>query len=255
MAKTIQAFLEKYHKQSLLKGNLAKDNQRKLDVVNAHEKIYSCDHEMHALMLDIYYQSTVNKNTIQQAYEKTRNNVFDIWQNLDNLQKNHLLSVELTPVFDQLPHFTFNETTVYVAFFDELLNSLIDKRTAIFELPQYFKLYKQYKDRVIAPEYYQHLPFLNGFSECAVAYSDQHTLMLYHFKAHVFYVLQDFKIITRLPFDGQITPHIDDLQTLANHIKHDDVTMIKQWLIDNHALSLRAKKATNKKSFKKIEKC
>jgi hypothetical protein len=255
MAKTIQAFLEKYHKQSLIKGIHAKENQRKLDTVNAHEKIYTCDHEIHALMLDIYYQSTINKNTIQQAYEKTRNNVFDIWQNLDNVQKNHLLSVELSEVFDQLPHFTYNDITVYVPFFDELLNSLIDKRTAIFELPQYFKLYKMYKDRVIAPEYYTHLPFLHGFSECIVAHSDQKTLMLYHPKAHVFYVLKDFKIITRLPLANQTTPSFMELQTLAIHIKNDDVTMIKQWLIDNSALSLRASKAATKKSFNKIEKC
>lgn len=255
MAKTIQAFLEKYHKQSLLKGVFAKENQRKLRVVNEHEQIYRCDHEIHALMLDVYYQSTINKNTIQQAYETTRNNVFDIWQNLDNVQKNHLLSVELSALFEQLPHFAFNDTMVYVAFFDELLNSLIDKRTAIFELPQYFKLYKQYKDRVIAPEHYGYLPFLNGFSDCVVAYSDQTVLMMYHSKAHVFYVLKDFQIITRLPFNNQMELSLDDLKALADHIRHDEVTMIKQWLIDHHVLSLKAKKAASKKSFDKIEKC
>ncbi len=255
MSKTIQEFLEKFHKQSLVKGVFAKDNKRKLDVINTHEKIFSCDHELHALMLDVYYQSTINKNMIQQAYEKTRNNVFDIWQNLNNNQKNHLLNVELSPLFDQLPHFTFNETTVYVAFFDELFNALIDKRTAIFELPQFFKLYKSYKGSVIAPEHYEHHPFLNGFSECLVPYYDHEVIMLYHPKVHVFYVLKNFQMITRLPFSMQTTYLLDDLKTLANHINNKDIPLIKAWLIENQALSLRASKATSKKSFKKIEKC
>ncbi len=244
----------KHHNQSLLKGFFKESNKRKLEVVNQFETIMTIENEEDALLLDVYHQSTINKNMIHHAYEKVRNDVFDIWQNLDNVQKNHLLSIELHKVFSQLPHFSSSDTMIYVAFFDELLNALIDKRTAIFELPQFFKLYKSYKDRVINPMKYGHLPFASGFSDCIMVYHNHSSLMLYHPIAKVFYVLSDSKIVLRLPFQSKAVLDIEVLKELARLIEENDVTAIKSWLVHHDVLSKKAKKATNRRSFNSIYK-
>jgi hypothetical protein len=41
--------------------------------------------------------------------------------------------------------FRFNDKPIWIAFFDELLNALYHSEIAILELPQYFKLYRQFR--------------------------------------------------------------------------------------------------------------
>jgi hypothetical protein len=254
MAKSLQEFLAHYHKQSLLKKPFTQKNKEKLARVNQYEPIFNVNSEMDAIMLDVYYQSTINKDTIQEAIEATRNNVFDIWSNLDNNQKNHLLQVELAPVFASLPSFWVDETPIVVAFFDDLINALLVKRTAVFELPQFFKLYKSYKDRIINPKHYGHLPFSSGFSECQLLLKQDTTMVLYHPKAHVLFEINDFNIIKRFPLFISCSLNQESLVELALGMVDNNIETCKGWLLTHDVLSKAANKASKKKSFTKIQK-
>lgn len=253
MAKTLQDFLTKYHKQSLLKKTFALQNKEKLALVNAYETIFWVDSEMDAIMLDVYVQSTKSKNMIQDAIEATRNKVFDIWPNLDNNQKNHLLQVELEGLFSTLPSFIVNETPIVVAFFDDLLNALLVKRTAVFELPQFFKLYKSYKDRVISPRVYKHQPFLAGFSECQVLLENETTMVLYHPRAKIVFEIKDFVIRKRFPLAIATVIAHELLVELAQAMVDNNVEACKMWVIAHDVLSKKAKKASKRKAFLKIQ--
>src|SRR5690554_5141148 len=214
MAKSIQQFLSKYHKQSLLKDPFNKSLKNKLNIVNQHESIFSVNDEMDAILLDVYTVSTQNKEALQKAFEEARNKVFDIWPNLNNTQKNHLLHVECQSIYESLPSFFSGDTKIYVAFFDELFNALFDKRPVVFELEQFFKLYKEYKEAVIDVRKYKHFPFLAKFSECDLIYNKDELMMLYHQKAKILFVVNDFKISKRFVFDGNTNVDASALEEL-----------------------------------------
>lgn len=252
MVKTIQQFLSKYHKQSLIKDNFSKEAKHKLSVVNQHEPIFSINNEMDAILLDVYYTSTQNKEALQKAFEDARNNVFDIWPNLNNTQKNHLLHVECQSVYESLPSFVNHDTRIYVAFFDELFNSLFDKRPVVFELEQFFKLYKTYKDSVIDIKDYNHFPFMANFSECYLISQKDEKMMLYHPKAKVLFEITNFSITKRFALDIQANVSIESIEKFAQFAIDDNIQMMKQWLIDETCLNKRALKATKRKSFDKI---
>ncbi len=252
MVKTIQQFLNKYHKQSLIKDNFSKEAKHKLSIVNQHELIFSVNNEMDAILLDVFYTSTVNKEALQKAFEDARNNVFDIWSNLNNTQKNHLLHVECQSVYESLPNFVVNDTRIYVAFFDELFNSLFDKRPVVFELEQFFKLYKTYKESVIDIRNYKYLPFMAKFSECHLINQKDEKMMLYHPKAKLLFEVTNFNITKRFALDIQENITIESIESFAQFAIDDNIQMMKQWLIDESCLNKRALKATKRKSFDKI---
>lgn len=252
MVKTIQQFLCKYHKQSLIKEDFNKQAKQKLSIVNQHEPIFAINNEMDVILLDVYYTSTQNKEALQKAFEDARNNVFDIWPNLNNTQKNHLLHVECQTTYDSLPSFVVNDTRIYVAFFDELFNSLFDKRPVVFELEQFFKLYKSYKESIIDIRVYKHFPFLAKFSDCHLIYQKDEKMMLYHPNAKVLFEVTDFNITKRFAFDMQSTVALEAIENFAQFVIDDNIQMMKQWLIEESILNKRALKATKRKSFDKI---
>ncbi|NLA78523.1 MAG: hypothetical protein GX845_03110 [Erysipelothrix sp.] len=253
MARTIQKFLHKYHKQSLIKKPFLRDAQSKENFVNQHGLVFKVQDEMDAILLDVYHVSTQNKEALQQAIETTRNNVFDMWEHLTNLQKNHLLQVENQALYDALPHFYYNDQKIYIAFFNELLNSLIDKRPDVFELEQFFKLYKNYLDEIIPVSDYGHLPFASDFSVCELLRVDQDVMFLYHPTVNVVYEIENFNIKRRFPFALKQAPSLAALQDFASLVTYDKLDAIKAWLTSQNVLSLKAQKATLKKAFKKIE--
>jgi hypothetical protein len=254
MAKTLQEFLNHYHTQSLLKKPFALVTKEKLAVVNQYDRIFDVNSEVDVIMLDVYHQSTLSKNTIKEAIDVARNKVFDIWPNLDNNQKNHLLQVELKEVFASLPQFVVNDTPIVVAFFDDLLNALLVKRTAVFELPQFFRLYKNYKESVINPKEYGHQPFEVGFSTCTLVYQQDASMVLFHPTAKIMFEIKEFYIIKRFPLLLTSSPLLESLKQLAVAMVENNNDVAKEWLLSHDVLSKAAFKASKRKGFIKIVK-
>lgn len=252
MAKTISHFLNKYHKQNLFKKPFLKSVQAKETLVNQYGKVYEVTSERDALLLDVYYVSTLSKEAIQNAIDDTRNQVFDMWDHLTNLQKNHLIQVENEALYASLPHFYFNNQKIYISFFNELLNSLIDNRPDVFELDQFFKLYRDYQHELIDIRIYGHHPFKHGFSECELIGYDDQKLYLYHPILKVLYELVKYELQRRFPFSLESNVEIDALKDFVSYVQANQVDAIKEWLISHDVLSPKAKKASMKKSFNKI---
>lgn len=253
MNKTLSAFLAKYHKQELIQNPTSKkQNKEMLTVVNQYFPMVTIKDENDVLYLPIYYQSMLNKKTLQQAYEAIRNKNFDIWQTIPFTQQNQLLQMDIAPIKDQLPKFEYENTTITVAFLEPLFNSLLDKQTPIFELPQFFKLYKDFKDQVIHPKFYGSAPFKANLALVQFIFEVDQWCCLYHPSARILYVLEDFKIRLRMPLDQSKEYTQEALKLLSIAILEDNVEQVKQQLLTMDALNKRATNKAKSKAFSKI---
>lgn len=102
----------------------------------------------HAKMMDVALE---NKERFQKASESIREDFYDLWQDMEYATRNQFLLQYLNNYYSNVKRFSFGEENIVVPFFDVLLNALIVKRPAVFDLPQYFKLYKDYKGNVVNP--------------------------------------------------------------------------------------------------------
>lgn len=119
-----------------------------------------------AMML---YTSLFNKEAFETAFERQRKDLADLWETLSRQEKNLLANTRLDEIKLKLTSFIGTQgDRIWIACFDELLNALYDKRISIFELDQYFKLYTDFKTRMIPVEHYGLLPFEQAFIDIAV---------------------------------------------------------------------------------------
>jgi hypothetical protein len=146
----------------------------------------------HAQMLDLALKQ---KEEFQKASEAIRFDFFDLWQDMEYSQRNAFLLQYLEPTFNTLISFEFDDEKIVIPFFDTLLNALIVKRPAVFDLPQYFKLYKEFKDNVIDAYHVYGLALLKSdfytFTHCGslneidVFYDKGHTALFTLKNGHV----------------------------------------------------------------------
>jgi hypothetical protein len=113
--------------------------------------------------------SLTNKEAFETAFERQRKDLSDLWETLSRQEKNLLANTRLDEIKRRLTSIeTPNGEIIWIACFDELLNALYDKRISIFELDQYFKLYTEFKSRLIPVEHYALLPFAQRFIDIDV---------------------------------------------------------------------------------------
>lgn len=117
----------------------------------------------------ILYTSLINKETFELTFERQRKDLADLWETLSRQEKNLLANTRLDEVKRRLTSFVGEDgDRIWIACFDELLNALYDKRISIFELDQYFKLYTDFKSRMIPVDHYGLLPFEQAFIDISV---------------------------------------------------------------------------------------
>ncbi len=117
----------------------------------------------------ILYTSLTNKKAFETAFERQRKDLSDLWETLSRQEKNLLANTRLDEVKLKLTSFIGSQgDRIWIACFDELLNALYDKRISIFDLDQYFKLYTDFKSRLIPVEHYGLAPFKQSFINITV---------------------------------------------------------------------------------------
>jgi len=139
----------------------------------------------HAQMID---QALKNKEEFQKVSEAIRFDFFDIWQDMEYAKRNEFLLLNMTSFYENACVMDFENEQILVPFFDPLLNALMMKRPAVFDLPQYFKLYKDYKGNCVDPLKTYGLSLLHS-----PFYPFTHLHSLNH--EHVFYDAQHHALI------------------------------------------------------------
>lgn len=164
--KKIRKIIAKNYNEKLYRNKLIKN---KIKLVNDKFRLYnlnySFNNEIDYFKNYIIYNSILNKELFEQTYEANRNKMIEIWDTIEFNKKNSFSNMALDQIKDKTKSFIVDDVVITIAFFDTLLNSLYDKEIAVLELPQFFKLTKSFKERMInIDEYYPHT-YINGFSD------------------------------------------------------------------------------------------
>jgi len=129
----------------------------------------------------ILIESLKNKRLFEETYERERKELTDLWPTLSYLEKNKLINLKINETKKRCKQFTSEKgTRIWIAFFDELLNTLYDKEMNIFDLDQYFNLYKDFKKRMIPLSTYGVAPFRDEFIDInMLQFSEKHVIFYY----------------------------------------------------------------------------
>lgn len=207
----------------------------------------------------IEFESLKNKESFEKCFEDARTELFDYWDNLSYQERNRLVLLQTNVLKNNSHFFKFNNKPIWIAFFDELLNSLYNNEIAILELPQYFKLYRQFSDRLISVKEYGLQPFISEFIPVVSLVSNEDALVFYyHLTKSLYYINNDFKLIRYALSKElcQVQPLKDDLKLLANSLLEQDHSVILNSFIDSvlindkvrkHLLKYKIKVEKNKK--------
>lgn len=159
----IITIINKYHK-SILKDKEVKRNIKVIETELAKYKFkFKIKNDLDYFKAYIMYQGIINKSIIEDLYEENRFAMLDIWDTLDYNQKNAFSKQAIMKRSDLIKSFTYNNVTILVPFFDELINKLYKDEIAVRELPQFFKLSNDFKE--LAQDINQYFPnvYLSDF--------------------------------------------------------------------------------------------
>ena len=219
--------LEKYHKQKQ-----SKKFRKKYEPINQTFNLkYDTKNEIDLLYLSSFVTALNQKRVIENTYESVRNECFDMWDSLMFYERNKLIHNSLFPVLEDLLSFDFEGTPIYIPFFDRLLNSLYVKEIAILEKPQFFDLYRSFKDRLIPLETYGLDVLRAGFSYLPVISSNDDFLVFYENSINVFYLVSE-KQSKRYPISTKVTLDDSQIKTLSDALLVSEDTFI-DILIEN----------------------
>lgn len=110
----------------------------------------------------IMIESLKNKRLFESTYERERKELTDLWPTLSYQERNKLINLKITETKKRCRSFTDDQgERIWVAFFDRLMNALYDREMNIFDLEQYFNLYRDYKKRMVPISTYG----LNAYSD------------------------------------------------------------------------------------------
>jgi hypothetical protein len=245
----IDRWLRKYHRQQMLKTKEAKmEIQWMKDTFKKEGLLFSCQNSHEFFKMQVIKTSLHNKQALEKAYDQSRNKLIEIWPTIDYQQRNHLMNIELFSIEETLVKFE-SQTGVWIMipFFNELLNSLYHKEMVVFELPQFYKLYKQYAKECVDPIIYGIEPYRAGFSKAAFICSDKNRFVLYVDSLKTLY-LCNLKETIEYPLYEKSVVSFEVLNLLGKSLIENDVTAFMDVCVSNSLLAIKAGK-----SYKKLK--
>mgnify|MGYP001008426659 CR=1 FL=1 len=199
--KTVEALLSSEHKQTVFNVkcyssalNLVKQD----DILKQFNLILKNDLDF--FRYQIILEGMKNKQLFESTYDRIRNENFDLWEYISFKERKKLVLLAIEPLKESMKSFLYDEQIIFIPFFNVLMNSLYDKEMPIFELPQFLKMYKVFKQEIIDIDLYGQLPYLNGFCDCDCIYHDDSSMILWNSELLCFYQLTAADVI-RLPMD------------------------------------------------------
>jgi len=250
--------LHKGNKIDIYSSKLLKDNLGTIRTSFGKYKIEKkLKTELDYFIALIELQSLINKESFEKCFEDSRRELFDYWDNLSYLERNRLVLLQTNNVKNESRFFRFNNKPIWIAFFDELLNSLYHSEIAILELPQYFKLYKQFQDRMISVKDYGLTPFIDEFIPITMLIQNENSLVFYYqLTRSLYYIDQKFNLkrYSLCKDICQIQPLKDDLKTLAVSILTQDNEQIVETFLNSELINEKVKKMLVKYKNKGIRK-
>lgn len=205
----------------------------------------SCRTDMDYFNLQILDLGVQNKQKIENAYEALAREMFEIWEDLDYKKRNEFSVQALKGLKESLASFDFHEKRIFIPFFDELMNVLYDKETAILQLPQFFKMYKDFKERMIDPFFYFDKPYQYGFAKVQYLGSNDLGFGFFSLENNSIYVVDKNKKTVVLPLSlSKQVNHLDTERAMkwVEAVLNQDQKAMVQWCINSGQIEEKIKK-------------
>lgn len=201
----------------------------------------------------ILLESLKNKKIFEETYERERKELSDLWPTLSYQEKNKLINIKINEAKKRCKAFTSQKgTRIWIAFFDELLNTLYDKEMNIFDLEQYFSLYKDFKGRMIPSTEYGIAPFRDEFIDLRIIQSSENKVIFYYEPIKTLFVLSINGPVWSLKKICLKKEYVFDLKDYAKHIQlinalenHKTALLIEE-LIDSTLISDKVRTSLTK---------
>lgn len=198
----------------------------------------------------IYHEGLINKSRMEACFEDARRDLFDYWDNLSYQERNRLISLKNDELKNDLRYFKSESGRyIWIAFFDELLNALYDKELAILELPQYFKLYRNFKDRTINIEQYGIEPYKQEYIDINVIKRFDDKVIFYYANTKSLYQVDATKKLRRFALSktiGKLVPLKEELEIIAQAMMAERDLEAMEYLFQSTLIDDKTKKHLTK---------
>lgn len=200
--------------------------------------------------IEMMAQAIKNKELFEKTYEDTRNQKLgDIWNTIDYNQRNFMMNTQLDEIKLTMPHFENEGKNIWIPFLDELLNSLYDAQMVVFELPQFFKLYRVFNDKLVQRYHYGSKPFKAGFVHCEILVENEFGFGFYYPTTHCLYVIYKDETTARYPLALKLfnqEDHTPSRCSIIEAILARDEKAIIEALIQSEEIAPRSQKKLQK---------
>lgn len=240
---TLDRFLQKYHRQKWLKSDKVKRNSCRLkETLTKEGLLFVCNNSADYLKMQVLAKALSNKVRLETAYDEARNRLIEIWPTIDYQQRNHLINLELFSLKESLPRFE-SETGVMIMipFFNELLNSLYHKEMVVFELPQFYKLYKQFSKECVDPLIYGIRPYRSGFVDVEFITENHDRFVMYDKSENILFI-SDLKTCIEYPLYEKTRPDESTIKKLGECLIHQDASGFMVLCLQHDLLSVKCAK-------------
>ncbi len=255
--KEVIQLCHKSNKSELLKH---KDIKRKITEMTKALQIFkidvSCKCDLDYFKLSIISQGLLAKQFIQDAYEEVGHEMFEIWQTLEYKTRNEFANKALKEKKVNYPHFDVDNATIYIPFFDELTNIFYDREVAMLQLPQYFRLYKDFKDKMIDVGHYKWYPYEYGFLDVQYLGRVNELFAIYVKENHKIYFIESDQVKYVFPLSLKHrcqSLDVERVKPLLEAIANQEETALIQWCLNSGQIDEKTKKACIK-LLKKVKK-
>lgn len=222
-----QEFLQRYHIQQPLKEDL------------------------HFFTFEMIVNSLLNKEKIEEAFLLAYDSMHDYWHSLVYTEKNHLIQVELNPLYAQLCAIRKDNKACYIPIFDERMNHIYAHEMNLFELKQYDKLRFDLSSLTLNTNLTTDA-IRFGFTSLQFIETRENNTYAYCSYNHTLYVIQDQTCQKSYAFE-RCDHDLVKLMELILLLEKEDEIEILSFLVKNHWFSEKHEKKCEKYLFKLLK--
>ena len=193
---------------------------------------------------EMIVHSLKNKEKIENAFLIAYDSMHDYWDTLVYTEKNHLINVELEPMYAALNAIVHEAQITYVPYFDERINHIYAHEMNLFELKQYDRLRFDISSIPLHSQLSEDM-IRFGFTSLQLVHVSDNRLYAYCAENHTLYIQKENRFIDQYAF-VQCDGDMEKLMQFVLLREKENELEILSFLLEQHWL--------NHKHEKKLEK-
>lgn len=196
---------------------------------------------------EIVYRGIHNKKAIEDAYFQGMVKMQDYFEHLDFNEKKRLMNYEIEQCLADLIHFEYEETTIFIPFFDEKMNRIYKNDMVLFDLKQYHRIVRDYSD-LYQKDYYGLKAYQSAFSSLDVIGQYKDKVSMYDPYTNRLFFLENLELIEFITLTNSEDECLQNL-SLAYFYENDNqlVDVLESTGNINEKIAKKARKYLSRK--------